>query len=135
MTNNGLDLRRWTEVRFEVLRRDRYKCTEKQCNYKEPKGVPQGKSKLTVHHIIPKVDLKLECGKYAEDAYNKENLITLCNKCHKLEHKTIRRSSTNILYNRKLRHRFQKQYKPSKRIVLTMLEIVTLFHWLYGYNT
>jgi 5-methylcytosine-specific restriction endonuclease McrA len=54
----------WKQIRREVLERDRYSCQNEHC---------ESKSKLHVHHIVPR----------SQGGTNKlDNLITYCTKCH-----------------------------------------------------
>jgi DNA helicase-2/ATP-dependent DNA helicase PcrA len=57
----------WNEIREKVLRRDNYRC----CNE------PSHNKKLHIHHIVP-----LSKG----GTHNLNNLITLCEDCHKRIH-------------------------------------------------
>ena len=63
---------RWQKKRLEIMERDDFAC--QICTDK--------KSMLTVHHIYYKKHLKP--WEYREKAY-----LTLCDRCHKLEHETI----------------------------------------------
>lgn len=80
---------KWKKKRLRILKRDGFKCTK--C----------GNTKtLQVHHlyyIFPRMPWQ-----YPDTA-----LITLCNKCHKLEHQT----STIIVY----RETVKKPRKASKK--------------------
>ena len=63
----------WKEIAKDVLRRDRYTC--RHC------GVTHtGHNKLNVHHLK-------HWSKYPELRFDKENLITLCQSCHKEQHR------------------------------------------------
>lgn len=63
----------WKELAKEILKRDGYKCRKCGANYKQ-------KSKLVVHHIKP-------WAKYSELRFKPNNLLTLCEICHKKIHK------------------------------------------------
>lgn len=60
--------KRWTNLREQILKRDKYLC--KEC-------LRYGKKTdaYLVHHIFPASQVK-------EYRYLKENLISLCNSCH-----------------------------------------------------
>jgi hypothetical protein len=62
---------RWQKKRLEILQRDNFKC--RVCN--------DSKSTLHVHHIYYHEDNKNPWD------YSNNLLITLCDKCHELEHK------------------------------------------------
>jgi 5-methylcytosine-specific restriction endonuclease McrA len=64
----------WDEIRQRVLERDQFNCTKCGTNL-------IGKWDREVHHIIP----LSRGGKTVMS-----NLITLCGKCHKLEHRHLR---------------------------------------------
>lgn len=55
----------YSKLRTQVLERDQFKCTKCKINFKN----------LHVHHIIPKRKGGADC---------LENLITLCEKCHRV---------------------------------------------------
>jgi len=62
----GYGSKKWSQVRSEILKRDGYKC--QKC----------GSTKnLQVHHIVRVVD---------GGESDPDNLITLCEKCHRKEH-------------------------------------------------
>lgn len=58
----------WDSIRKEVYKRDNYTC--QNC---DAKGGPRGNSELHAHHIVPKAK---------GGSHRKENLVTLCSKCH-----------------------------------------------------
>jgi DNA modification methylase len=62
----------WKELAKEILKRDNYKC--QKCGNGNISN-----NKLVVHHIK-------EWARYPEFRFEKNNLITLCEKCHKKEH-------------------------------------------------
>jgi len=62
----------WKEIAKEILKRDNYKC--KKCGLSNKKH-----NKLVVHHIK-------QWSKYPELRFEKNNLITVCEECHKKEH-------------------------------------------------
>ena len=62
----------WQEKRFDILKRDGFMC--RHCDIQE---VPDN---LVVHHITYLI------GKKAWQ-YPEYYLVTLCNKCHNIEHK------------------------------------------------
>ena len=63
----------WKELSKTILKRDNYKCQE--CGTGHTKN-----SKLIIHHIK-------NWSKYPELRFNKTNLITLCEECHKNIHR------------------------------------------------
>ena len=63
----------WKELAKSILRRDKYKCQKCGCYHSK-------KSKLVVHHIK-------QWSKYPELRFTNSNLTTLCERCHKNEHK------------------------------------------------
>jgi len=64
---------RWLNKREEILIRDNYKCVS--CNNKAD-DLPAIGNKLHVHHIVYKKGLK-------PWEYDDDDLITLCDECHK----------------------------------------------------
>lgn len=64
--------KKWKELRDRVLKRDKYMCQE--C-----RRYGKNKDAQMVHHMFPIRDIP-------EYAYLKENLISLCNKCHNEMH-------------------------------------------------
>lgn len=62
----------WKETAKEVLRRDGYRC--RKCG-----AAHEGGMKLVVHHVKA-------WAKHPELRFDKENLLTLCQDCHKKEH-------------------------------------------------
>ena len=63
----------WKELRKSILRRDNYKCRKCKISH-------NSKNKLIVHHIK-------FWSKSPELRFEPNNLITLCEKCHKNIHK------------------------------------------------
>jgi hypothetical protein len=63
----------WKQIARDVLKRDNYTC--QQCGATHTKGI-----KLNVHHKKP-------WAKHPELRFDKENLITLCQNCHKEQHR------------------------------------------------
>jgi len=69
----------WQVTRMKVLERDNYEC--QHCKRDGKVTIHQNSSKhktLDIHHIKDLVD-------YPELAFDQENLITLCVKCHNKE--------------------------------------------------
>lgn len=68
----------WKKQRIKALKRDKYTCQE--CGYIKGQGTMQ----LHVHHIIPrKVFLEVSIEHLEKEGNKLENLITLCNSCHR----------------------------------------------------
>lgn len=63
----------WAKARARALKRDRHRCTNRLCRRRD---------KLHVHHK--------NCN---PDDNRLENLVTLCEDCHKAEHDAIRKLS------------------------------------------
>jgi len=63
----------WKELAKSILKRDNYKC--QKCRVGHIKG-----NKLVVHHIKG-------WAKYSDLRFEPTNLLTLCEKCHKIIHK------------------------------------------------
>lgn len=63
----------WKELAKTILKRDNYKCQNCKITHKQ-------NNKLVVHHIK-------EWSRYPRLRFKTNNLITLCENCHKLEHK------------------------------------------------
>ena len=68
----------WNHIRNRILKRDHYTC--QYCIKKDQTTIPISRSKLEVHHIIP----RCQGGSDLDD-----NLITLCIECHKIETKKL----------------------------------------------
>lgn len=68
------DSREYKQLRLEVLKRDNYTCQE--CGDRNRKG-RGSRIKLEVHHIVSVLENKTL-------ANDKNNLVTLCVKCHRL---------------------------------------------------
>lgn len=68
----------WNRLKKEIYKRDNYTC--QICENKN--------DTLHAHH-------KLDWEKYPELAFNKENIITLCNKCHGKVHTLMRFYKSN----------------------------------------
>ena len=66
----------WKELAKAVLKRDKYTC--QSCKYYRK----DNRKKLMVHHIK-------RWSKYPELRFEPNNLITLCEKCHKKRHKEV----------------------------------------------
>ena len=67
---------KWKRTAKKVRQRDNYECLS--CGSKQADQV----RKLSVHHIVPLVELIYEAGEITDDAFDTSNLITLCNGCH-----------------------------------------------------
>jgi hypothetical protein len=74
---------RWQEKREEIIQRDNHKCMS--CKNKDEDAKQLG-NYLHVHHIVYKTGLK-------PWEYDNDDLITLCDDCHKFITKKI---NTNI---------------------------------------
>lgn len=68
--------RKWTAIKKSIKERDNYSC--RFCGVTEENSLFFYDDYLHVHHIIPYHITKND---------NPENLITLCPKCHRKEHK------------------------------------------------
>ena len=64
----------WKELAKSILKRDNYTC--QKCNYYRK----DNKRKLVIHHIK-------SWSRFPELRFEPSNLITLCEKCHKIIHK------------------------------------------------
>lgn len=62
----------WKDAKLAALRRDNFRCTNPNCG---------GTQNLDVHHIIPRAQR-------SDLALDLDNLVTLCKKCHILQHRT-----------------------------------------------
>jgi len=63
----------WRELAKSILKRDNYKC--QKCGVGHIKG-----NKIVVHHIKGWAE-------YRELRFEPTNLLTICEKCHKIIHK------------------------------------------------
>lgn len=80
----------WRERRKEIINRDNKKC--RKCGLTQEEQRKQGKSKrgLEVHHIKKRLSFSKQERQEGGCAHDKDNLATLCTKCHaKLEQKPI----------------------------------------------
>lgn len=67
----------WRCIRQDILERDGHKC--QYCGLAESQSLEQHGCSLHVHHRTP-----IRNYDSVDDAHDKDNLITLCQKCHKL---------------------------------------------------
>ena len=70
----GMD---WRRIRQDILKRDNYTCQD--CGKTTEEETVENNKELSVHHIIPFRFF----GEEHEKANRPENLITLCNSCHR----------------------------------------------------
>lgn len=67
----------WRYIREEILERDGYEC--KYCGLTDAESQEQYDCSLHIHHRTPVRNYDS-----VEDAHDRDNLVTLCSRCHKM---------------------------------------------------